>query len=124
MSKTLKLGFIGTGGIARTQMATLHARDDVEFVAFADASNAALDSAANRYSVAARYTDWRKMLKNEQLDAVSVCTPNQLHAAPTIAALRAGVHVLCEKPMASSVAEAKRMLRAVNETERKLVIGF
>ncbi len=123
-SKTLRLGMIGTGGIAVTQMRTLATRKDVELVAIADINAATLQARGDAFGVSARYTDWRKMLKQEKLDAVSVCTPNRTHAETAIAALKAGVDVLCEKPMAHTAAAAKRMVATAKETGQKLVIGF
>ena len=122
--RPLRLGFIGAGFIASAQLPALAARDDVDLVAMADVDDRKLDRLADRYDVTSRYTDWRAMIAREELDAVSVCTPNTLHAEQVIRALKAGLHVLCEKPMAMSTAQAKRMVATAQATGRKLVIGF
>lgn len=70
------------------------------------------------------YTDYRELLARDDIDAVSVCVPNFLHKEITVAALQAGKHVLCEKPMAMNADEAKAMLAAANESGKILMIGF
>lgn len=70
------------------------------------------------------YTDVKDMVAKEELDAVSVCTWNAAHAPCTIAALEAGLHVLCEKPMAMNVAEAEAMRDAAKRSGKLLMIGF
>lgn len=120
----LRIGMIGAGGIAATQMRTLATRNDVELVAIADISPAMLASRGETFGVSARYTDYRQMLRKEKLDAVSICTPNQAHADAAIAALKSGLDVLCEKPMAHTSAAARRMVEAARQQGRKLVIGF
>ncbi len=120
----MRIGFIGAGGIAGLQLSCLKDRTDVEVAAFADTSKSILEKRQEQYPEAVVYTDYQTMLKREKLDAVSVATPNGLHAKTTIAALKAGCHVLVEKPMAMSVTEARRMQRTAKETKRKLIIGF
>ena len=120
----MRLGIIGAGDIAGLQLKYFSRRDDVQLVALADVNVPRMESLRHSYPQVACYADYRKMLKQERLDAVSVCTPNRLHATPTIAALKAGAHVLCEKPLAMTVAEGLRMARAAQSANRKLVVGF
>ncbi len=120
----LRIGMIGAGGIAATQMKALASRKDTHLVALADIDQKTLDMRGDTFGVAARYTDYRQMLRKEHLDAVSICTPNLAHAEAAIAALKAGLHVLCEKPMAHTASAAKRMVETANQTGQKLVIGF
>ena len=122
--RTLRVGFVGTGGISALQMKQFSARGDVELVAMADIDDGQLQQRMADYPDARGYSDYRRMLRAEALDAVSVCTPNRLHAAPTIHALKAGCHVLCEKPLAMSVTEGRRMLATAQAAGRTLVIGF
>ena len=70
--------------------------------------------AARRYGYEKYYTDWREMLKDPEVQLFDNGGPNDMHAAPSIAAAEAGKHVLCEKPLARNGAEAKGMLDAVN----------
>lgn len=70
-----------------------------------------------------KYTDWREMLKNEQIDMVDICLPTYLHAETTCEVLKMGYHVLCEKPMSLSYEECCRMIDAANQSGTKLMIG-
>ena len=122
--RQLSIGFVGAGSIAHAQMLALSRRPDVSIVALADPVQDALTERGEEFGVANLYTDYRQMLSDHNLDAVSVCTPNRQHVAPTIAALKAGADVLCEKPLAMTVTEAKRMVRTADALGRKLVVGF
>jgi predicted dehydrogenase len=70
------------------------------------------------------YTDYREMFETENLDAVSICTPNKFHAPIAIAALQKGLHVICEKPMALNSSEAREMTRVARETGKTLMIAY
>lgn len=96
---------------------------DVEVVACADIAQERAQKFAEEFAIPRAYGDYRAMLMNERLDAVSVCTPNYAHCEPTVVALEAGLHVLCEKPIAMNVAEAERMVEAARRTKRMLTIG-
>jgi predicted dehydrogenase len=74
-------------------------------------------------SEARKYTDWRELAADPQLDAVDICLPTDMHAAVTVAALKAGKHVLCEKPMALSAAECTEMQEEAARQKRVLMIG-
>ena len=124
MGKTLGIGIIGSGGIAQgAHMPAFAALDDCEIVAVADISKAARDSAAEKFNVPNKFKDWKDLLALEEVDVVSVCTPNTYHCEPTVDALRAGKHVQVEKPMAISVAEAKKMDREAKKAGKKLMVG-
>jgi predicted dehydrogenase len=122
--RKLRVAFIGSGGIAGTHMRYLKAMEDVELVAQADISEASMARWAQEYGISECFTDYRQMLRRVKPDAVSVCTPNGLHAPATIAALAAGAHVLVEKPLAMNAREGQAMLQAARRHRRKLVIGF
>lgn len=122
--KKLGIGIIGSGGIAQgAHMPGYAALPDCEILAVADVSEAARNSAAEKFNVPHKFKDWRDLLKIEEIDAVSICTPNALHFQPTIDALNAGKHVLVEKPMAVSVAEAKKMVQTARKLGLKLMVG-
>lgn len=123
MSK-VKVGIIGTGGISNEHINAYLKNEDVELYAFCDINEERVNAMANKYGVDKIYTDMNEMLKLEELDAVSVCTWNSAHAPCTIAALNAGKHVLCEKPMATSAKEAIAMEEAAKKNEKLLMIGF
>ena len=123
--KTYRVGVIGAGAIAQAchipgYMKHKHA----EMVAFADPATARHGEISEAFGGIAPYADYRDMLKNEDLDIVSVCTPNKFHAENVIASLNAGCHVLCEKPIAVSLKEADRMIDTAKAKRKKLMIGF
>ena len=126
MSRKLKVGVIGTGGISGVHLSGYAKCGMAEIYALADVDAGALAGRAKQYGVPAErcFSDHRKLLKLKDLDAVSICTPNVLHCPQTLEALRAGKHVLCEKPMAMTPAEAQRMVEAAGKARRKLQIGL
>jgi len=124
MGKSLRIGFIGTGGIARYQMSLLKKIEGVEIVAVSDVNEKAIEATKKEYQIDKTFTDWKDLVKMKDLDAVSVCTPNKLHYEPTVAALQSGKHVLVEKPMAMNAKEAQRMVEAGRRSKKVLQIAF
>ncbi|XJZ27786.1 Gfo/Idh/MocA family protein [Bacillota bacterium Lsc_1132] len=119
----LKIGVIGCGSIAQHRhLPEYKANPNVEIVAVCDINEARAKEIAEQYGAAA-YTSYEQLVKDSGVDAVSVCTPNYLHAPISICALQAGKHVLCEKPMATSSEEAEAMIQAAKENGKKLMIG-
>jgi predicted dehydrogenase len=124
MSK-LKIGIIGTGSISSMHIEAYKKNPNVELYAFCDINEQRVKAAGEAHGVNRLYTDVDKMLAElPELDAVSVCTWNSAHAPCTIAALNAGKHVLCEKPMAMSAEEARAMQEAAEKSGKLLMIGF
>lgn len=122
MSK-LKVGVIGCGSIARHRhLLEYHANEEVEITAVCDIIVERAEEMANLYGAKA-YSDYEKVLEENDIDAISVCLPNYLHAPVSIAALSAGKHVLCEKPMATSSEEAENMIEAAKKNNKKLMIA-
>src|SRR5437588_7212312 len=121
--KTIKIGVIGTGGISNAHMGGYKQLQDVEVVAGADIIAGRAQAWAERHGVPHAFDDYRQLLAMDEIDAVSVCTYNRGHCQPTVDALRAGKHVLCEKPMAHNLEDAWKMLRAARETKKMLMIG-
>jgi predicted dehydrogenase len=121
----LNVGVIGTGMIAA--MAHIPAwkdlPDDVEIVGAADILPERAKHVAEREGIPHAYGDWERMLDELDLDIVSVCTPNAYHKAQAIAALKAGAHVLCEKPVATSHADAVEMFDAAEAAGKTLLVG-
>lgn len=121
--KPLKIGVIGCGSIAKHRhIPEYMANEHAEIVAVCDIVKDRAQEMADQIGAKA-YTYYKELLKDESIEAVSVCTPNALHAPISIDALKAGKHVLCEKPMATSTEEAEAMVVAANEAGRKLMIG-
>jgi predicted dehydrogenase len=122
--KKLRVGLIGAGGIAGAHVRGYLKTNQVQIVAAADVVPANLDRADADWGCTGLYDDWKAMLEKEDLDAVSVCTPNALHMQPTIDALAAGCHVLVEKPLAVNAAEGEKMIAAARKANRELIVGF
>lgn len=125
--KKLKIGIVGCGGIANGKhMPSLSRIEEVEMVAFCDIVPERAEEAAKKYGAegAAVYTDYKQLLADESIDVVHVLTPNREHSFITIDALEAGKHVMCEKPMAKTSAEAHAMIEAAKRTGKKLTIGY
>ena len=122
----LRYGVIGTGNIAVCKHLPGYAAltGDVEIVAACDIDRDRLDRVADQYHIPQRFTDWRELLAVKELDFVSVCVPNYLHAPVTVAALQAGKHVHCEKPMAVNGPLAQQMLEESRRCGRVLMVGL
>lgn len=123
--KKLKIGIIGTGGIAQAAHIPGYQRlEGVEIVAGCDIKPDVLKTVQEKFNIKRGYEDYNEMLEKEDLDAVSVCTPNYVHMDPTIAALKAGINVLCEKPIGMSSKEGFKMAEAANKSGKLLQIGL
>ncbi len=121
--KKLGVAIIGSGSIATHRHAPEYAsRSDVEILAFVDRVPERAEKLAKKYGGKA-FQKYQDALELKGVDAVSVCTPNAFHAPITIAALNAGKHTLCEKPMATSDDEAKAMIAASEKAGKFLMIG-
>src|SRR5436309_1701249 len=107
---TLRVGIIGCGGIAGLHVRGYKESEGVEVVACTDLNAERTRSFAEKHEIKNQYPTVGELLEKEKLDAVSVCTPNYAHCEPTIAALRQGVSVLCEKPIAMNSLEAVKMV--------------
>lgn len=126
--RTVKIGFIGCGAIAQNKhMVSLSKLDNVEIVAFCDIVRERAELSKEKFGTpdARIYEDYNELLKNEpEVEVIHVCTPNDSHSPASCAAMRAKKHVMCEKPMARTVAEAREMLKVAKETGMKLTIGY
>ncbi|RLJ01191.1 MAG: gfo/Idh/MocA family oxidoreductase, partial [Candidatus Aenigmatarchaeota archaeon] len=120
---SLKVGVVGLG-MGRGHVEAYQAHPEAEVVAICDIDEGRLGQVGDRYGIARRYMDYREMLEKEELDIVSVATPNSLHMPITVAALQAGCHVLCEKPLALNAQEAKKMVEKAEEVGRRLMVNF
>lgn len=122
--KTVKLGLIGAGGIAQAHMRAMSEVEGVEIAAASDLVESNLERTANRWGIPKTFSDYNEMLKMDELDGVIVCTPTAVHGPPTVAALNAGKHVLCEKPMEASLDAATEMVRASHENDKILMVAL
>jgi len=111
--RSVNVGIIGAGAIAqRGHIPEFSSIAGVRVCALADLDQAKAKSVAEKAKIPHFFTDYREMLALEELDAIAICAPNSLHAEMTKASCEAGKHVLCEKPMATSVQDAKSMVDA------------
>jgi predicted dehydrogenase len=121
--KKIGVAVIGSGSIATHRHAPEYStHPDVEIRAFVDRVPERAEKLAKKYDAKA-LDDYKDALTMKGVDAVSVCTPNAFHAQIAVAALNAGKHVLCEKPMATSAAEAKAMIAAREKARKVLMVG-
>jgi predicted dehydrogenase len=120
----LRVALIGAGGIAGAHFQAYQKVPEAEVVAVVDIVPERAISAAQRFGVPRWFTDHRQVLRLPDVDAVDICTPHGAHAPIAIDALRAGKHVLVEKPMASDLKQAVAMVRAAKENGRVLFCGI
>lgn len=125
--KKVRIGVIGCGGIANGKHLPAHKHNpDSEMVAFCDIIVERAEKAAKEYGIpgAKVYRDYKELLKDKTIDAVLVLTPNISHSFISVDAMKAGKHVMCEKPMAINSKEAQKMLDAAKKYKKLLTIGY
>jgi predicted dehydrogenase len=123
MSDKLRCGVIGLG-MGKGHIRGYKSHPGAEVVAVADPDPKRLAAAVEEFKPVRGYASARAMLAKERLDVVSVATPNKFHRPLTLAALAAGCHVLCEKPMAMNAREGREMVAAARRARRRLMINF
>ena len=125
MAERVRIGVIGCGAIAKhLHVPDYHVCPEAEIVALCDILPEKAEALAGQFAPGAKiYSDYRDLLKDKNVDAVSVCLPNVLHGPVTIDAVNAGKHVLVEKPMATSVAEAHAMMDAAKAAGVQLLVN-
>jgi predicted dehydrogenase len=125
MADKVKIGVIGLGIMGEQYTRIYAAHPLAEVTAVCNRSRQRLDEVAEKYGVAARYTDYNELLNDKSIDAICVATPDFAHYGPTKAALEAGKHVLCEKPFTTDLAEADELLALSSSRPRqKLQVAF
>ena len=124
--KTVRVGIIGCGGIAnRKHLPSLTAIPGVEAVGFYDLRPENARASAEQFGTDARvYDSYQQLLADDRIDVVHICTPNGMHAPIAIDALDAGKHVMCEKPMATSAADAEKMCEAAKRNGKNLSVSY
>lgn len=124
MAEKIRVGVIGTGFGVEVQIPSFQLHPDTEVVAVCSAHLERAKEAAARFGLPYAFADYRAMVALPDLDLVSVVTPPHLHYPMTMAALEAGKHVLCEKPMAMDAAEARTMLQRAEDASVVHMIAF
>ena len=122
--KDVRLGLVGAGGIAQSHCRSIAQIEGAQIAAVSDVVRANAESTAETWAIADVYDNYQDMLDRDDLDGVVVCTPTAVHGAPSVAALKAGKHVLCEKPMEASLEAATAMVRAAHESGRMLMVAL
>lgn len=137
MSETIKVGLIGIGGMGRTHFQCYGANPRAEIVAICDVNEDKLAGDWSSISLnldtsktprvdlsgIVTYSDYHQLIADESVQLVDICLPTPFHAEASIAALRGGKHVMCEKPMAMDVEQCAQMAQAASEADRQLMIG-
>ncbi|HBC85854.1 MAG TPA: hypothetical protein DCZ94_02760 [Lentisphaeria bacterium] len=130
----LKVGICGYGGLGRVHVGSMMGMEDVEIVAVCDNNPKKLESKEVKINIETNgpvfdirncrtYLDFRKMLKKEKLDAVVTALPTNIHAEYAVMAMKEGLHVFSEKPMALKVRECDKMIKARDDNKVQLQIG-
>lgn len=125
MSKTVKVGIAGAGWWAgRMYLPSLSSHPECEVVAVCGRDHDKTNAFAGEFNIDGIYTDYAQFLRHEGLDAVVIATPNDLHHSMAIAAIEAGLHVMCEKPLALNVAHAQDMYERAEAKGVKHMVLF
>lgn len=117
----LKVGIIGAGSIIKVHLDSYSQNPQVQIVAIADLNEKLAKEKAEAYKIPNYYSDYRKILENKEIDAVSIATPTFTHCQIVIEALKSGKHVLCEKPPALNVKEVELAVSTAQETGKLLM---
>ncbi len=120
----MRVGVIGVGQIGKRHVETYAKMSNVEIVAIADVNESEAQRVAGLHGIPNVYTNAHKLLERDDIVAVDVCLHNNYHMAATVAALEAGKHVFCEKPMAGAYRDAEKMMETAQATGRHLGIQF
>jgi predicted dehydrogenase len=123
MGDKIKVAVIGCGGMGRHHVETVQGLEGFEVAALCDVSGEALAKIGDQYQVAARYQDCEQMLDEVRPQIAAVATQTRGHLGPAVAALRRGISVLCEKPIAIDLAEADHMVEAARASGAKLAVN-
>jgi predicted dehydrogenase len=121
LAKTLKVGIIGVGGIAGSHFPGWRASEHAELIAISDVAKPTLERVGAEQGIDRLYADPLKLIASPDIDIVDICTPNMFHTELAVAALNAGKHVLCEKPLAPTPEDIGRMITARDASGKMLM---
>lgn len=125
MNDSIRVGVLGAGGIAQVaHLPVLRRLPGAEVAAICDNDLGKAQALAARFDVKDTYDDIEEVLRYANVDVVVVCTPNHLHEIHATAALAAGVHVLCERPLALTLAGVERVLAASDKYGKRVMVGM
>ena len=123
MDKKLNFAVIGAGSFSDKHLSALEQTNEANVVAICDCVQEKANQQAEKYHIPDVYTDYNELLSRRDIDVVTLPLPDQVHREITVAALRAGKHVLCEKPMALSLEDCREMVQAQRGSGKQLMIG-
>lgn len=121
MKKKMKVGFIGMGGIAHTHVPGWQASPYTEVVAGSDIDPAVYPIWKKKHGTIKFYESPNDLIRDPEIDIIDICSPNMFHAEQAIAALNAGKHVLCEKPLAPTPEQIRQMIAARDRSGKMLM---
>lgn len=119
----MKVGIVGTG-IGRIHAGGYKKCEDVEIKTICDVDSERAEKFAAEFNVKNICNDYKELMADDEIDAVSICTPNALHAPIAMAAFEAGKHVICEKPISTNTADARQMVEAAKKSGKIFMMGF
>jgi predicted dehydrogenase len=119
----IRVGVIGVGVFGEVHIAAYNTLHDVEVVAISDTRREHLREVGRKYRIRNCYTDFNSLCASKDVDLVSIVTPEDLHLAPVLAAARYGKHILLEKPIATSVQDAEKIISAAEKSRVKFMVG-
>lgn len=122
--RPLRIGIIGTGDMAHSHADVLGKINNVNIVAACDVDEPRVNVFSRKYRIPATYTDPEAMIRHEAMDAVTIVTPDGFHAPIALLALDAGLHILCEKPLATTTEDADRMAAAAGQAGVINMVNF
>lgn len=123
MKEKIRLGVIGSGDFAHYHLEGIKRIHNAEAVAVCDTNLEKAKAVAEKFRIESVYSDYNELLARDDIDAVTLPLPDQVHKEVAVAALRAGKHVLCEKPMSLDLDECKEMIRVAKECGKELMVG-
>lgn len=125
MKERINIGIVGCGAHAQiAHIPVFKKNTDCNLLAVCDTDVRKLDYLGSKYSIPKKYQDFQEMLKDKEIDAVVISTPNFLHTPMTISALKYGKDVLCENPMSINLKEAQEVVKVVKHTNRKVAVAL
>jgi len=122
--KNLKIGIVGAGNIAKCHIKSYKKLSNVEVVAISDINHERAKIISSEYGIPEVYNDYNEMFNKGKLDAISICTWTSLHKPCTISALKSGLNVLCEKPLAINASEAEEMKETADKKGKLLMVAY
>ncbi|HMA45270.1 MAG TPA: Gfo/Idh/MocA family oxidoreductase, partial [Gemmatimonadales bacterium] len=125
MNEPIRVAVVGAGSVAQiAHLPVLRRIPGVEIAAICDNDLSKAQALASRFDVRDTYDDIEEVLKYAQPDAIVICTPNHLHEIHVVASLSAGVHVLCERPLALSLPGIERTLQAAERYGKRVMVAM